>query len=281
MDNLEIVNDLWTSAKGQGDKVRNSTIFIERSKTTNINSFEFEYPVSVEPVKYDFSRPNAYIVKITIPSKNKKSNWRCGWHFHLQAESCETIQCTSRSTIIILREDPLQQPQNGIITLAPNAEYVVRPGEHISWSAEEETHDDKKDCVVILTASKDNAEKMTRFYRTVASVMLDAQKYFTLESTPFKLCRFYYKSPAARQRFMVRFFLHIQLNVVYYENDYWPHYGCIPFKVLFTPFGMGGSRLAERLEFWTIEWISWFIVAVCYWIGVRQTLYWYFQKKFT
>lgn len=179
----------------------------------------------------------------------------------LQSWQLQKIRCVGSGKIQIIREVDLGSFQQwALITLDSTGAVAARLRQRISW---ESAQVDPNECVVILTASRPSAiatDVMTKLYRTICSCIQDYKRYPTFETTPSIIFKIWDRSHPGRKHAINRFFLDIQLRVIYYQNDHLPCQGIIPFALL------SESNWATQMENESIMWISWFVVAICYFV---------------
>lgn len=103
----------------------------QRRNTKFQKVFALKFP---EEVTYDFSSPDDYATRITIPGG---SGWKYPEHFHFQLASCEKLRCVGSGKMQIIREVSPTFPQRALITLDSTSAVAVRTGQRISWESAE------------------------------------------------------------------------------------------------------------------------------------------------
>ncbi|KFX91927.1 hypothetical protein O988_07507 [Pseudogymnoascus sp. VKM F-3808] len=195
-----------------------------RTPTGSQTIFDLNHP---DPVVFDFSASST-AVDITIPPY---SGWITQHHWHETAQACETIEPQEGSYMISL--SAVATRGTGLhIGDGKGFVLLLRPGTMVQWKRN--PHQAGAENEATSFRLKGPVE-MLDFYRQVCSVNQDAELYFQLPSTPFWLRGIYafwawipYFGTRMRA-WLTSQLLWVQLQVIYFKNDYFTHEGSIPF----------------------------------------------------
>lgn len=194
-----------------------------RTNTRHQLKFSLRHPA---PANYDFSKRSDAVL-ITVPPG---SNWTSELAFHDTPEACVSLRGTAGSWII--------ESVGGGTMVCHGAGCVHRqtPGNYLRYRIDSRRQRQQNqqsgraravDAGMMVTGHTD-------LYHLVASLVQDADRYFSLCTTPAWQRVLWYASHAVpfvggRLRYgMVRAALWFQLRVAYAENDTWSYQGTLP-----------------------------------------------------
>lgn len=195
-----------------------------RTPTGSQTIFGLNHP---DPVSFDFSASST-AVDITIPPY---SGWITQHHWHETAQACETIEPQEGSYMISL--STVATRGTGL-HIGDGKGFVLplRPGTMVQWKRNPHQVGAENEATVFRLKGP---VEMLDFYRQVCSVNQDAEVYFQLPSTPLWLRGLYafwawipYFGTRLRA-WLTSQLLWVQLQVIYYKNDYFTREGSIPF----------------------------------------------------
>jgi hypothetical protein len=235
-----------------------------RTPTGSQTIFGLTHP---DPVFFDFSASST-AVDITIPPY---SGWITHHHWHETAQACETIEPQEGSYMISLSS--VATRGTGLhIGDGKGFALPLRPGTMVQWKRNPHQVGAENEATVFRLKG---SVEMIDFYRQVCSVNQDAELYFQLPSTPFWLRGLYafwawipYFGTRMRA-WLTSQLLWVQLQVIYFKNDYFTHEGSIPFTRPWWDLP-GGRRPPEKWmnrELRSRVIISKFLQTWCYYIG--------------
>jgi hypothetical protein len=193
---------------------------IKRSDTRRQNNFDLSTP---HPVTFDFSRGDRQSFDVTIPAH---SPWTPVRTFHLEAAHCITLETLGGRSWVMW-----ENIERGSGSTMANAGYRLpqQPREYLTWGNQEPSTEQS---ARVTTTAADNDVDI-QLYRTLCSVVQDAQLYFSLCSTPLWIRLLYaalglipYYGRAARER-LILVALYVQLRVTFCRNDCWTDQGTV------------------------------------------------------
>jgi hypothetical protein len=183
-----------------------------RKNTTRQAIFDLTHGTHPGFVSYDFQSLAPSIV-VTVP---RSSNWYSLLHYHEKPKNSASLLVLSGPWSI------------GTTICHAGCETSESPFSYTSWGPY--WYGDFR-----ATSASLSYKAPVPFYRTMCSVMQDADVYFKLCETPLWLRTMYistYLNPLLgswlRER-MIKTALWFQLQVVYETNDFWPYVWEIPF----------------------------------------------------
>ncbi|KAH8817182.1 hypothetical protein F5884DRAFT_853608 [Xylogone sp. PMI_703] len=212
--------DSWLSLLGFGGARENSHC-IKRSDTRRQDVFDLLRPY---PVSIDFSKGNQQSFDVTIPAQSQWSSVRI---FHLDTANCVAVKTLSGRSWVMW-----ENIERGSGSTMANAGYSLSqyPRQYLTWGSQERSIEQS---LRVTTAAAPDNNINVQLYRTLCSVVQDAQLYFSLCSTPLWIRLLYaalglipYYGRAAKER-LILIMLYVQLRVIFYKNDCWTDQGQI------------------------------------------------------
>lgn len=197
-------------------------------------------------IVFDFqrARPNLFL---EIP---RGSQWYSVRHMHFTAEMCISIHALSGRWFL-----GEMRAWNPPVLWGPQ-----RPQQWMDFG-----HDDPSKNAA--TAELIGSERTLQLYHTIASVVQDAEVYFSLCTTPLWVHGVYFllRLIPSAQNWMVQRVLWIQLRMIFYRNDFWESHGaCYIFRWLYW---MNPPQWVLEFEAWSEFCISRIVQGLNYWLG--------------
>jgi len=228
---------------------------VGRSDTRRQDIFNLSWP---HPVTFDFSSSDDWPTpsfKVTIPGG---SAWTPVPTFHLSPARCIALDTTGGWSWLFFENI---ERGSGWARADPGYHMDQRARYFLLWG-----NDSKETASSVRVTPGDGDAQL---YRTLCSVVLDAELYFRLCTTPFwirllfaALGRIPYYSGAARER-LIGLALYVQLRVIFYKNDCWTDQG----TVRIDWYWWEAPRWVWGFQAWSMVVISKATSRVLYWLG--------------
>jgi hypothetical protein len=199
------------------------------------------------PVTYDFTVQSPHIEIRVLPY----GRWRSDELFHDTVAACARLKVLEGGWYLLSGPGGSRTCYDGCVA-------EQQPRSFLSWA---KIGKESEAASLRLTAD-------TSFYHTLCSATQDADRYFSLCSTPLWLRVLFHSTYVVpfgsriRKR-MIKSALWYQLRVVYGENDSWTSEGSLPMDSIY----IWPPEWAERLQFESQFVISKMVVKVASWIG--------------
>ncbi len=182
---------------------------MHRTDTRTRTSFYLPSPATAT---FDFSTPDH--IRITVP---RSSTWHTDAHWHTAGHNeCETLEA-ERGT---LQVGDWKEPRTGSTSYGCKT-YNFKPDYWTTWGADE-LNLGREELIVVLVVANEG------LYRNMASAVLDADLFPSLNSTPYWLRAIFTLLWSVRaRRWLIAKLLYVQIQAIYYNHSYWEYHGGI------------------------------------------------------